>query len=1782
MSNYQTWNALNVASSDSGTDFQKIARDSNFHFKTYKGRVNWNQIEKLKIDRLIDEQNVSILGHNVDNVVNFDIESEFDVRILNTNFVKIFKLSQLTNDFLLHCKRHLSQQNYLLKVDLEKACKKVTMLKKENVELKKIIHWNKWRPSGCAGEGHDMENNAMCEICGKLFQFESYLIMHMNRRHPGVTSFQQFHRSESYITHYDKEPGECGAPSTSVGLPRDHPHRYMIELESLRKLINSKLGTNISRCNGSNITVESCEGVEMGRSMPTSVLGPQTMAPQGSREHQRLDNQGLGPQELQVLDHSDLGHNRMNDNFNEALVGDQGRVDRRVAERPISPPTCQKTTEGAAIEVTARHNDGASSNETISKEEYETHLNTVENAWKKQFQELDAKYQNEIRKLQKELKITIDDNQNTVKKLLSEKQEKERETEMESQQKEEEKKRANFKTAVIREMYVPDNNKVNNNNEMNDQIMDKSVQKINKDRDERNEEHEMVDRTKVVENNKEINDRKETKEVQLVPRFSNDPYVMDTQHDKNNKRIQNSEELNNILSSPINMPMKSVDVIVQSNNQVIKESRSLRGLTRQSSVFDLKRSKTKIDNSIKKDKNGITMSEKKATSEDHKIKFKEAFTAATKKVSPIVKTSDSNNMDPKEIAQTMNAGNFKSASNSTNCKESIKKSSNYDNILAYLNANDKQTEKQTNAIKSVNKDKDKHEPKTSSSFFCDIDTDIFDFNSKTPSDVFYNDDFAEKLSRHVAIDVESVKNIFNDRTFSMTSFPREKKDVSKSFDEGAIKTDGVNATNPFAIVETMLKDLDINQRLPRSKHVHKSISESSKFSSENQQSKMEKNMLFSKREESDPNENRSYQGKQSPMKQPLKHSEKYFGNVSAQTNEDPPKILTTSSSDMLDKVLNVINPDDVNPDSLFYDDIIGPSAMNPVESKDYFIANTQMKPVPLGSSSIMEQIRTKDLSIIEEETETDTSTKMDKKDDSSRHDSGSSSDESSAMNNSSETDQHNRRKEVDQTYDEDTSESEDDTLSNDEQDLQQIEHRTDDGKNDMDHQDSGSTVVAADQWNSSSAAGNERDEESLAFNTKDSHPYVETMVTIHQAPNETTLRTKNKDNTNNQDNEIVNNNNNMIESKNAKENIQTNKQNIKELNCGLNKETSQINLGNQQEILSNTTRENTNNFERRKTTSKELSNDIEEHNFETDLRERSLVRQEVIDKFDKVLKQLNLNPEWMSLPKHTFEQKMDIIMHDRLMKTKAIKNYENKKDAIKSKLESIWREKMQMEKEIHVDSQPNTVENKENDERFSNEAQGQCEDYGNSNVRFKKKNKAIHNEQPELNEKTKSLNKELESVLGLKKEKSETPTEISMGKKLGPHEHSLEKAKKKISFDEDFQKPRHQEANNFLSKEPSGHDSNLAPTTQISSKLRKNTIKNPDVVVILLKNENDSPDEDAKNVDEGSKSGISSQQKKSSWQLEQNIEPSGTAKSASIPKPGMTSETIQDMYHSEDILDRQTDYLQTNNFTSKQPIRKSSSRGYNILGKYIKTNGIKTTAIVKKRSSDSEVLDTTDKAKQNNQSRCKSTDFRDDNCSRPTHTIGNSKDDSNTIPKSSKTIESSHQEDMFLIKAPYDISTNATSESNFLIKEAKYNKGMYENKGTTSVNTSYSCLDPSNKTLTARKKLTTNQLGSNMVSNMVSSQANKLETNVWDSSNQMKSGDNSKTSNKNKLTHDTFEYQNRPYSQAYETKGDVGMENDTPMMGTIRRMITAADIREDSDSSSSFELDDFLQKNNLG
>lgn len=74
--------------------------------------------ENLNIDDIVNNRNFQLLEQNLVNVINCNLEREYDVKILDPNFVKLFQLAQLGVDYLSYCELYLDRCVILLQEQL--------------------------------------------------------------------------------------------------------------------------------------------------------------------------------------------------------------------------------------------------------------------------------------------------------------------------------------------------------------------------------------------------------------------------------------------------------------------------------------------------------------------------------------------------------------------------------------------------------------------------------------------------------------------------------------------------------------------------------------------------------------------------------------------------------------------------------------------------------------------------------------------------------------------------------------------------------------------------------------------------------------------------------------------------------------------------------------------------------------------------------------------------------------------------------------------------------------------------------------------------------------------------------------------------------------------------------------------------------------------------------------------------------------------------------------------------------------------------------------------------------------------------------------------------------------------------------------------------------------------------------------------------------------------------------------------------------------------------------
>ncbi|GLG95467.1 Uncharacterized protein GBIM_02420 [Gryllus bimaculatus] len=122
---------LNINIGASPFEFPRIAKEMGFRFSLKRGRVDWHKIEVIDIDHLIQERDLTSLKDNLPNIMNYNLESEFDVKILDRSFVKLFKLAQLSIDYLMYSEQHLFNCVELIREEYASCIKDNEKLKKD-------------------------------------------------------------------------------------------------------------------------------------------------------------------------------------------------------------------------------------------------------------------------------------------------------------------------------------------------------------------------------------------------------------------------------------------------------------------------------------------------------------------------------------------------------------------------------------------------------------------------------------------------------------------------------------------------------------------------------------------------------------------------------------------------------------------------------------------------------------------------------------------------------------------------------------------------------------------------------------------------------------------------------------------------------------------------------------------------------------------------------------------------------------------------------------------------------------------------------------------------------------------------------------------------------------------------------------------------------------------------------------------------------------------------------------------------------------------------------------------------------------------------------------------------------------------------------------------------------------------------------------------------------------------------------------------------------------------
>lgn len=73
----------------------------------------------VDVEHIIRERDIASIERHIPTVITYNLERE-QAAVLDDNFVKIFRLSQLAVEYLLFCKKYLDNTVVLLKKDIVK------------------------------------------------------------------------------------------------------------------------------------------------------------------------------------------------------------------------------------------------------------------------------------------------------------------------------------------------------------------------------------------------------------------------------------------------------------------------------------------------------------------------------------------------------------------------------------------------------------------------------------------------------------------------------------------------------------------------------------------------------------------------------------------------------------------------------------------------------------------------------------------------------------------------------------------------------------------------------------------------------------------------------------------------------------------------------------------------------------------------------------------------------------------------------------------------------------------------------------------------------------------------------------------------------------------------------------------------------------------------------------------------------------------------------------------------------------------------------------------------------------------------------------------------------------------------------------------------------------------------------------------------------------------------------------------------------------------------------
>ncbi|KAL4220080.1 Zinc finger protein dzip1 [Mactra antiquata] len=201
-----------------GPSFQQSV-DSNgrsFAFRKRYEKIDWRRVSSLDIETVARTLDFNALQDNIMNITFCNIEAELDVRMVDPNFIKIFKLAQLSIEYLLHSQEFLTTKLTSLegsinkshdeheetKASLAKLKEELSAVKKESHKRKKLLIAQQQLIHAGSGSYNK------CPLCSKAFLNSSFLQSHLQRRHGEFSPMGKENISPEAVSVQSHKPGK--------------------------------------------------------------------------------------------------------------------------------------------------------------------------------------------------------------------------------------------------------------------------------------------------------------------------------------------------------------------------------------------------------------------------------------------------------------------------------------------------------------------------------------------------------------------------------------------------------------------------------------------------------------------------------------------------------------------------------------------------------------------------------------------------------------------------------------------------------------------------------------------------------------------------------------------------------------------------------------------------------------------------------------------------------------------------------------------------------------------------------------------------------------------------------------------------------------------------------------------------------------------------------------------------------------------------------------------------------------------------------------------------------------------------------------------------------------------------------------------------------------------------------------------------------------------------------------------------------------------------------------